>query len=91
MRTKGIAVAVLLLAAGVWGWRFLPRGAPTESELRQTAGVHATVVGTRPTPQGVEVTCRVSNTTRRTAAQVVLRVAVLDAHGQMRAANPLAG
>jgi hypothetical protein len=80
-----------LLAVGIWAWRFLPGTAPTESDLRQTAGVSAEVVSSRATPQGVEVTCRVSNTTGRVAAQVVLRVALLDANGQTLAANPLAG
>lgn len=87
---KWTATVVLLVAIGIWAWRFLPGTAPSESDLRQTAGVTADVVSYRATPQGVEVTCRVSNTTRRAAAQVVLRVALLDANGETLAANPLA-
>lgn len=88
---KWAATVVLLMAVGIWAWRFLPETAPTESDLRQTAGVSAEIVSSRATPQGVEVTCRVSNTTGRVAAQVVLRVALLDANGATLAANPLAG
>lgn len=88
---KWVAIMVLLAAAGIWAWRLLPGGAPTESALRQTAGVSAEVVSARAVPQGVEVTCRVSNTTARAASQVVLRVALIGADGQTRAANPLAG
>jgi len=84
------AIIVLLLAAVVWAWRLLPRDAPTETELRRTAGVTAEVLALRPSPRGVEVACRVSNTTARAVAQVVLNVAVTDAQGRALAANPLA-
>jgi len=84
------ATMVLLLAAGVWAWRLLPGGVPTESELRQTAGVTAEAMSTRATAQGVEVSCHVSNAAARVAAQVVLRVSLIDVDGQTLAVNPLA-
>ncbi|MCP5528645.1 MAG: hypothetical protein H7A47_17785 [Verrucomicrobiales bacterium] len=88
---KGVATVILLLAVGLWAWRFLAGTELSESDLRRTAGVRAEVVASRATPRGVEVTCRVSNPTGRGAAQVVLRVALVDTNGQMLAANPLAG
>ncbi|HOX56330.1 MAG TPA: hypothetical protein P5205_07410 [Candidatus Paceibacterota bacterium] len=91
MMKKWAATIVLLAAAGVWGWQLLPGGAPSESELRQTGGITAEVMTTRARPQGVEVSCRVSNATARVASQVVLRVALVDAQGQTLAVNPLAG
>lgn len=87
---KFVAVLVLLAAAGIWFWRLAPERAPTESELRRTAGVTAEVTATRPLPQGVEATCLVSNSSPRRAEQIVLRVSLRDADGQTLAANPLA-
>lgn len=84
------AVLVLLAAVGVWCWQLRPASAPTESELRETAGITAEVMGTRLVPQGAEVACRVSNATANRAAQIVLCVTVSDEHGQPVASNPLA-
>lgn len=84
------AIIVLAVGAGIWGWRLMPTGAPTESELRRTAGLNAEVLATRALSRGVEVTCRVSNATVRTAMHVVLNVALQNAAGRTLAANPLA-
>lgn len=88
---KLAAVLVLVVAAVVWGWRFWPAGTPTEAALRQTTGLSAEVMTMRNVPQGVEVTCRVSNATARATAQVVLNVTLNDGRGARLAANPLVG
>lgn len=88
---KWLAVVLLLVATATWCWRCVPGGAPSESQLRQTTGISAEVVGCRAAMQGMEVTCRVSNATSRTAARMVLNVGLSNAQGQTVAANPLAG
>ena len=48
---KTLAVVLVVVAAvGVWCWRLGP-SAPTESELRETAGITAEVLTTRLVPQ----------------------------------------
>ncbi|MCO5044902.1 MAG: hypothetical protein J5I99_09175 [Verrucomicrobia bacterium] len=86
-----VLIAVLCLAVAIWVWRLLPGAGPTESDLRNTTGVTAEAVGLRFVPHGVEVSCRVGNSTARTAMQVVLAVAVENAAGETLAVNPLAG
>lgn len=87
---KCLAAFLILTATAVWFWRCAPGGTPTESELRQTTGISAEVLGTRAAVQGVEITCRVSNATTSPAAHVVLNVCLNNAQGQTLAANPLA-
>jgi hypothetical protein len=87
---KWAATIVLLAALGVWLVQVLPWRAPSEADLRETAGVHAEVLATHRTAHGVAVSCRVSNTTTRTALHVVLRVALKNGFGQTLATNPLA-
>ena len=87
---KLAAVLVLVAAVGVWCWRLGPT-TPTESELRETDGITAEVLATRLVPQGVEVTCRVSNATANRANQIVLCVTVSNEQGQTLASNPLVG
>lgn len=84
------AIIVLLAAAGIWGWRLIPAGAPTEKSLRQTGGLSVQVISTRATPRGVEAACRINNAAPRAADQVVLRLELKNSQGQVIAANPLA-
>lgn len=87
---KWAATIILMIGAGLWAWRLMPSGAPTESGLRQTAGIGVQVITNRFTSLGAEVTCRVRNTTARNAAQVVLSVRLSDADGRLLGVNPLA-
>lgn len=86
----GIAIAVVLMALGVWTRTFWSRRAPDEADLRQTAGVTAMVLAAQPTARGWQVQCRVSNERSRAAEQVVLNLELTDSQGRVLAANPLA-
>ncbi len=88
---KWAAILLALAAAGLWAWRVFPHRAPSESALRRTAGIAVEALGLRPAPRGVEVRCRVTNSTSRVAAQIVLRVEVLAPDGRLLGVNPLAG
>jgi hypothetical protein len=85
-----LAAVVMIGAVAIWTWRLLPKAGPTESELQQTSGVSAEVVSLETSPLGRQVSCRVFNSTRRIASQVVLRVVLTDDTGTPLASNPLA-
>lgn len=87
---KLTALLILIVAAGVWVWRFACTGGMSESSLRHTAEVQVSIVGAGPTQRGWEVTCRVTNAASRSAEQVVLSVSLVDTQGQALASNPLA-
>lgn len=85
-----IALAIAILALGIWGMQLWPRSAPSERALRDTKGLEAVVLRSTPTNGGSLVICRLTNQRSRTAEQVVFQVALQQTNGTIVAVNPLA-
>lgn len=85
-----VAIAVAVVALGIWGIRLWPRSTPSENALRDIQGLEAVVLRLAPTNGGSSVTCRLTNHRPHPAAQVVFQVALQQTNGTILAVNPLA-
>lgn len=85
-----VAIAVAVVALGIWGIRLWPRSTPSENALRDIQGLEAVVLRLAPTNGGSSVTCRLTNHRSHPAAQVVFQVALQQTNGTILAVNPLA-
>lgn len=84
-----LAVVVATLALGIWGWRFWQCSLPTESSLRDTAGIHVAILKVHPSENGCRVDWLITNRSKRFAEQVVLRITLMQSNGHVLGAHPL--
>lgn len=87
-----VTIIAALGAAGIGAWLWQGGGATAadEAALRDTDGIEVTALDARPTDRGMLVRCQVANRTDRPARSIVLQVELVDADGDIVAANPLA-